>query len=406
MEYQSHQLKNGIRFIHKQMSSPVCHTALMLNTGSRDEKDYEQGMAHFIEHIIFKGTRKRKAYHIISRLEDIGGELNAYTAKEETCIHSSVMTEFLPRTLELFSDILFNSIFPLKELEKEKEVILDEINSYQDTPSDQILDDFDELIFKDHPLGKNILGNEDTLKSFDREKVLNFIENNYFTDEMVICTIGNIPFHKVLHQVEKYFGSVPEKRSNRIRQAFNDYTPGSFSIDKDTYQSHCVIGRTAYTVYDQRKTGLFLLTNWLAGPGMNSRLNLSLREKHGLVYNVESSFTPYSDTGLFSIYFGTDKDNLKKSIRIIQQELRLLREKKLGDLQLQRAKRQLIGQLAISAENLVGLNLSMAKSYLTYNKIDSMAEVNRKIEAVNASDLLEIANEILNFDDFSRLIYT
>jgi predicted Zn-dependent peptidase len=406
MEYQTHRLANGIRFIHKQMSSPVCHAALMLNTGSRDEQESEQGMAHFIEHVIFKGTRKRKAYHVISRLEDIGGELNAYTAKEETCIHASFMTEYLPRTLELFTDILFNSTFPAKELEKEKEVILDEFNSYQDSPSEQIFDDFDELIYTGHPLGKNILGTPETLKSFDRSMVLNFIEHNYFTDEMVICTIGNIPFVKALYQIEKYFASIPSRLKNRTRIPFTTYSPKSEKAEKDTYQSHCLIGRTAYTIFDNRKTGLYLLSNWLAGPGLNSRLNLSLREKHGLVYNVESSYVPYTDTGLFSIYFGTDQANLKKSLRIVQQELRLLREKKLGDLQLHRAKRQLIGQLAISAENLVGLNLSMAKSYLTFDRVDSLAVVNQKIEQVSASELLEIANEILVYENFSHLIYS
>jgi len=405
MEYQTHTLTNGLRFIHLRMNGPVSHAALMVNTGSRDEKEDEQGIAHFIEHVIFKGTSRRKAYHIISRLEDVGGEINAYTAKEETCIHASFMTEYMPRALELFSDIFFNSVFPAKELEKEKEVILDEINSYQDTPSEQIFDDFDEQVFINHPLGRNILGTEESLQSFNREKVIQFIEANYFTDDMVLCTIGNLDFQKVLYYAEKYFSSFPARLKDRTRLPFSSYQPTLKKFEKDTYQSHCLLGRTAYSIHDTRRTGLYLLSNWLAGPGLNSRLNLQLREKHGFVYSVESTYTPYTDTGLFSIYFGTDKENLKKSVRIIQKELNQLRDKKLGEIQLHKAKKQLIGQLAIAAENLINQNLSMAKSYLVFDKVDSLEEINRKIEAVTASELLEVANEIMVFDELSTLIY-
>lgn len=405
MDYQSHTLSNGIRLIHLRMNGPVSHAALMVNTGSRDEKEDEQGIAHFIEHVIFKGTSRRKAYHIISRLEDVGGEINAYTAKEETCIHASFMTEYMPRALELFSDIFFNSTFPAKELEKEKEVILDEINSYQDTPSEQIFDDFDEQVFENHPLGRNILGTEESLQSFNREKLIQFIDSNYFTDDMVLCTIGNLDFPKVLYLAEKYFSAYPARLKDRSRMPFSSYQPTLKKFEKDTYQSHCVLGRTAYPIHDSRRTGLYLLSNWLAGPGLNSRLNLQLREKHGFVYTVESTYTPYTDTGLFSIYFGTDKENLKKSIRIIQKELNQLRENKLGEMQLHKAKKQLVGQLAIAAENLINQNLSMAKSYLVFDKVDSLSEINRKIEAVTASELLEIANEIMVFDELSTLIY-
>lgn len=405
MEYQTHTLTNGLRFIHLRMNGPVSHAALMVNTGSRDEKEDEQGIAHFIEHVIFKGTSRRKAYHIISRLEDVGGEINAYTAKEETCIHASFMTEYMPRALELFSDIFFNSVFPAKELEKEKEVILDEINSYQDTPSEQIFDDFDEQVFINHPLGRNILGTEESLQSFNREKVIQFIEANYFTDDMVLCTIGNLDFQKVLYYAEKYFSSFTARLKDRTRLPFSSYQPTLKKFEKDTYQSHCLLGRTAYSIHDTRRTGLYLLSNWLAGPGLNSRLNLQLREKHGFVYSVESTYTPYTDTGLFSIYFGTDKENLKKSVRIIQKELNQLRDKKLGEIQLHKAKKQLIGQLAIAAENLINQNLSMAKSYLVFDKVDSLEEINRKIEAVTASELLEVANEIMVFDELSTLIY-
>lgn len=405
MEYQTHIFGNGIRLVHLCVKSPVAHAALMINTGSRDEKEHEQGIAHFIEHVIFKGTKHRKAYHIISRLEDVGGEINAYTAKEETCIHASFLAEYMPRALELFSDILFNSTFPTQELEKEKEVILDEINSYQDTPSEQIFDDFDEQIYENHPLGRNILGTEESLKTFSREHVLDFILNNYFTDEMVLCTIGAFDFKQVLKHADKYFANQPALWRNRTRIGITGYAPSHKKFEKDTYQSHCLSGRTAYTMHDPRRTGLYLLTNYLAGPGLNSKLNLQLREKHGYVYNVEANYTPYTDTGLFSIYFGTDKENLKKSNHIIQKELLKLRNSELGILQLHKAKQQLMGQLAISAENMVSQNLSMAKSMLVFNKIDSLVEIYRKIEAVTASELLLIANEMLVYDDFSTLIY-
>ncbi len=405
MDYQVHTLANGIRLVHKQVANAVAHCGLIVNTGSRDEKEQEQGMAHFIEHVIFKGTKKRKAYHIISRLEDVGGDLNAYTAREETCIYASFLNEFYGRTIELFSDIAFNSVFPSKELEKEKEVILDEINSYLDTPSEQIFDDFEELVFKGHPLGRNILGTPAGIRKFKQADVKQFIATNYYTTEMVLCSVGNISFKKLVHVFEKYFSHVPLKARSTKRLAFNDYTPIIKEVKKDTYQTHCNIGNVAYDVHDDKRTGLFLLNNILGGPGMNSRLNMSLREKYGYAYNIESHYTPFTDTGLVNIYFGTDNGYHQKSLSVIMRELKLLQTKKLGTFQLSKAKKQLIGQMAIANESMVNQMLAMGKSFIVYDKCESMEEVNARIEAISAEQILEIANEVYHADQLSRLVF-
>ncbi|UCG28480.1 MAG: insulinase family protein, partial [Bacteroidales bacterium] len=372
MEYQTYELDNGIRLIHHNTNSPIAYCGMIVHTGSRDELPEEHGLAHFIEHTIFKGTRKRKAYHILSRLEDVGGELNAYTTKEETCIYASCLKDDFGRAVDLISDILFHSTFPEKELAMEKEVIIDEINSYKDNPSELIFDDFEELIFRDQPIGRNILGSPDLIQGFSKEDILRFITRNYHTDEMVFCSVGNIPFNKVKKLFEKYFNPVEPNSRNEIRAKVKDYHPEKRILRKNTYQSHCIIGNIAYDLKDRRRTGLFLLNNILGGQGLNSRLNLSLREKNGYAYNVESSYSPYFDTGVISIYFGTDKKNLEKSIRLAYKEFDKLKKSRLGSLQMYKAKRQMIGQLARSAENHETLMLSMAKSYLIYNKVDGL----------------------------------
>ncbi len=405
MEYQLHTLKNGIRLVHKQVDSAVAHAGVMMHTGSRDETAEQQGLAHFIEHVIFKGTTKRKAYHIISRIEDVGGELNAYTAKEETSIYASFLKEHYDRSMELFSDILFNSVFPEKELLKEKDVIYDEINSYKDSPSELIFDDFEELVFRNHPLGTNILGTPEHLKRFTRNDVINFFRNTYYTDEMIVCSVGNIKFNKLVKYFEKYFSDVKPLYRTKTREPFSDYSKTKKVANKDTHQTHCIVGNVAYNVHDDRRVGLYLLNNILAGPGMNSRLNMSLREKYGYAYNVESNYTPYSDTGLFTIYFGTDSAYLDKSMAIIRKEIKLLQEKKLGILQLSKAKRQLEGQLAIADESLSNQMLGIGKSFLVFNKCETLEEVNKRIEAITSEQILEIANDILNIDELSTLIY-
>ena len=403
--YDIFTLQNGIRLIHKQTDSLVGHFGILVNTGSRDEDEDEHGMAHFIEHSVFKGTKKRKAYHILSRLEDVGGELNAYTTKEETCIYASFLIEYYNRALELISDIVFNSVFPENELSKEKEVVIDEINSYKDNPSELIYDEFEELIFKNNSIGRSILGTEESLKSFSAQKIIKFISQKYNTNEIVLSSVGNIPFKKLLQLVEHYFGNIPENSRTFKRKPFKNYKPDYITDDKNTYQSHCIIGSTAYNYKNKKRLGLYLLNNLLGGPGMNSRLNLSLREKRGYTYNIESNYSPYSDTGIFNVYFGTDNINLEKSIDLVKKELKELRLKKLGTLQLSKAKKQLIGHQAIAAENLEGYMLAIGKSLLIFDYVETIEEVNRKIQAITASDILEIANEIFPEDKYSYLIY-
>lgn len=355
----THTFPNGIRLIHFAVNSPVGHCGLLINTGSRDEAANEHGMAHFIEHVIFKGTKKRKTFHILSRIDDVGGELNAYTTKEETCIYASFLKQDFNRALELLHDITFNSTFPARELEKEKEVIIDEINSYKDNPSDLILDDFEELVFKDDPMGRNILGTPEMLERFGRADIEAFMANNYHTDQMVICSVGQIEPYRIKGLVEKYFGGVSENRRAGVRPAIVPYQARREVKMMDTFQSHIVVGNVAYDLDSPQRLGLLLLNNILGGPGMNSRLNMALREKNGIAYNIESIYTPYSGSGVFSIYFGTDEENLDRSLKIVHRELKKLRDKELGKLQLHNAARQLKGQITIANENRENLMLSL-----------------------------------------------
>jgi predicted Zn-dependent peptidase len=405
MSYETFTLDNGIRLIHTRIPNLIAHMGLLTATGSRDELDHEHGMAHFIEHMVFKGTRKRKAYHIISRLEDVGGEINAYTTKEETCVYASFMKEDYTRAMELLQDILFHSAFNEKEIAREKEVIIDEINSYLDSPGELIFDDFEEQLYKGQPMGRNILGSPESLSRFKRTDLLRFFGNNYYTDEMVICSVGNISFPRLKKGIEKYFGQIPLKSRNQPRPRITEYEPASLTTCKDTYQAHCIVGNLAYDLNDERRIGLHLLNNIIGGPGLNTRLNLSLREKNGYSYHSESHYSPYSDTGVLSVYFSSDKSKLEQSRKIVMREFSKLRENKLGTLQLSRAKRQLMGQIAISAENHETLMLSMAKSYLVYDRFDDLAEIGKKIDSVTAEEIVEIANEVLDKSALSSLTF-
>jgi len=405
MDYESYTLENGIRVIHLDSNSPVGHCGLMINAGSRDEEDHEHGMAHFIEHTIFKGTKKRKAYHILSRMDDVGGEINAYTSKEETAIHTSFLKNDYERALELISDITFNSTFPGKEITREKEVIIEEINSYKDDPAELIFDEFEELIFQDQPLGKNILGNPKDLRKFTKKDIESFIARNYHTNEMVLCSVGNISFKKFKRLSEKYFGHIPANPRIKARTSIGEYKPEVKIIKRKTHQTHCVIGNISFNAHDDKKIAMILLDNLLGGPGLNSRLSLLLREKHGYAYHVESNYSPYSDIGVFSIYFGTDKENFDRCIKLIKKEFLLLQTKKLGSVQLKKAKRQLFGQIAINSEINANLMLAMGKSFLLFNKVDDLKKIKDKIEAITVEDIQEIAKEVLDYEKMSMLVY-
>jgi predicted Zn-dependent peptidase len=383
----------------------IAHCGLVINSGSRDEEDHEHGMAHFIEHMLFKGTKKRKAFHILSRLDDAGGELNAYTTKEETAVHASFLKEDYEKAVDVISDIVFNSVFPSREIEKEKDVILEEINSYRDNPAELIFDEFEELIFSGMPIGRNILGEPGTVKSFNTSSIRKFISKNYCTDQMVFCSVGNIRNEKIIGLFQKYFGQIPSSRKKINGALQYNYKPSVTEKKLDTWQNHCIIGNVSWPVKDKRRIPMALLNNILGGQGLNSRLNLSLRERNGLAYNIESGYNPYYDTGVFSIYFGTDSQNLNRCISIIERELKMLRTEKLGVLQLSKAKNQVKGYLARGIENHESLMLSLGKSLLVFDRIHTMEENYRMIDSISSQDLLELAAEAFDPDSMSTLIY-
>lgn len=400
-----HTLPNGIRLVHYPTASEVAHCGVIINAGSRDELADEHGMAHFIEHMLFKGTAKRKSFHILSRLEDVGGELNAYTTKEETAIHASFLKEHYPRAVELIADLLFASTFNPAEIAKEKEVVIEEINSYLDNPAEYIFDEYEELIFPDQPIGRSILGHPDTVKSITREKIGSFIARNYSTSQMVFCSVGAMNSRQIISLFEKHFSKIPSRSCPARTRGEYHYTPVKRERKMETWQNHCIIGNIAYDLHSEKRMGLFILNNILGGQGMNSRLNLSLREKRGYAYNVESAYNPYVDTGLITIYFGTDNRNLEKSISLTYAELDKLRKRQLGTLQLSKARNQIKGYLARAWENHESLMLSLGKSLLVFDRIDSMAEVFKKIESVTPSEILETANAIFDEKSLSTLIY-
>ena len=405
MEFEKHVLPNGIKLIHVQVASPVAHCGFFINTGSRDETEKEHGIAHFIEHLFFKGTKKRKAFHVLSRLEDVGGELNAYTTKEETCVHASFLKEHYGRTLELLRDIIFNSVFPDKAIESERDVIIDEINSYKDSPSEFIFDDYEDYFFSNHGLGRSILGTSKQLKKIRKDDINGFIAKNYNTDQMVFASVGNISFSRIVYWFEKYFSDIPGNLRTFKRIEFNTYKPFDLTLNKRTFQVHAIMGSLGYNFKDPRRMGLHLLSNIIAGPGMISRLNLALRERNGYSYNIESSYSPYSDVGLFTVYFSTDKAFLGKCFEIINREFELLRNKPLGTIQLKKAKQQILGQLAISYESNENQMLSIGKSYLVYDRVDTFEEIVAKIESINSKELVDISNDVLNINNISTLIY-
>ena len=405
-EYQLHTLPNGIRVAHKQVThTQIAHWGLMLDIGSRDEGPHQQGLAHFWEHMAFKGTEKRKSFHIINRLETVGGELNAYTTKEKVCFHASLLETHSEKAIELLADIAFHSVFPEKQIEKERGVILEEMAMYHDSPEDAIQDDFDEVVFQNHQLGKNILGNADSVRSFSRADLQQFIAEHLDTDRIIVSSVSKLPFSKVLKQVEKYVGDVPRCSSSRVRIAPNFYEPQILQMPRGMSQAQVAMGCPAYALADERRLPFFMLVNLLGGPGMNSRFNMSLREKYGLVYSIDANYTPYLDTGFLGVYFGTEPKNVEKAKSLISRELRLLRENQLTIKQMHDLKQQLMGQLAMSEESNMSFMLMMAKSLLDTGRVDSLKEIFDEIETVSAPQLQTIANEMFDEKQWSTLTF-
>lgn len=405
-DHQIYTLPNGLRVIHKQVThSKIVHCGFIMDVGSRDETEAEMGIAHFWEHMAFKGTQKRKAYQILSSLDSLGGELNAYTTKEKICFYASLLDKHYEKAFELLTDITFNPTFPEKEIEKEKSVILEEMHMYQDSPDDAIQDEFEALVFDGHPLGYNILGTEKTLKSFNKKNFLEFIENNLSNSKLVFSSVGNIPFEKVKKLADKYLAQIKFKNSNSKRALFVPNKAKIINQKKPISQAHCMIGRSSYSLSDERRIPFFMLINYLGGHAMNAKLNMEVREKHGLVYTIEASYTPFTDTGLYNIYFATEKKQVKKATGIILKELQKLSKIPLSENRLKSIKEQLMAQLAMAEESNMGFMMMMGRSLLDYNKVDSLNDMFDKIKKITPDELLEISKEMFEPENINQLIF-
>lgn len=399
------QLSNGIRVVYLHTISQVAHMGVTILAGSRFENPEEEGLAHFLEHCIFKGTHKRKAFHVLSRLDSVGGEVNAYTSKEEICIYASFTKNHIQRASELLADITLNSSFPEKEIQKEKEIILDEINSYLDSPSEKIFDDFEANLFKGHTLGNNILGTKESVNSFGKKHLLNYVHRFFTANNMVISFVGDISRKKLEKILEEDFKACLQHAIEIPKNEFKNSTNFKIRTQESNNQVHALIGGLAPSYIDDNRRSMTLLINILGGPALNSRLSLSIREKYGYSYNVEATYSPFIDTGYWAVYLSTDPKYLKKSLELVYKELKLLRDKKLGTSQLNAAKEQLKGHIALGLDSNSGLMLSLGKSLLLFNQIDTIQEIYDSINKLTSSDLLECANLYFNESSISELIF-
>lgn len=404
-EFRTAHLPNGFRIIHKQVDRPVIHLGLVINAGTRDELQGESGAAHFIEHTLFKGTKKRKAYHVLNRLDSVGGEVNAYTSKEDTWLVASFLPEHLERAMELLADITFDATFPEREIVKERDVILDELHSYWDSPVDALFDEFEERLFAGHPLGGNILGTEESVSTMTRERLLQFVDRHYATDEMVLSVVGPVDWDQLFLLSERHFGVRAARSGGLQRRPFLVHAPFDVRLDKDVHQVHHILGTTTVGQDHPDRVGLAMLANLLGGPTMNSRLSLNIRERHGMAYNIECAYTPYSDSGVFSVYFGTDGKSHARAERLILKEFSVLRDRPLGDRQLRELKRQVLGHIALSQDSGHSVMTSLGKSFLLYNKVETLEKVFDSIEQVRAEDLQRLACDVLQPEQLSHLVY-
>jgi len=405
MEYEIIRLDNGIRAVFHRQISPITHTCLVVNAGSRDEEEGKYGVAHFIEHLLFKQTERRSMQQILNYLEAVGGDLNAYTTKEYTCVHASILKPHLSKALDLFEDIIFHSTFPIDEMEKEKGVIVDEMASYRDNPEESIMDDYEDLIFKRSGLGHNILGLENDLLAFTREDVQQFICQNYHTHDIVIGITGDYELKTVEKMLRRYCEPVKENKPARSRKEVLVNASQHVELKKPINQVHFMLGAPAYSMHDDRKTGLLLLNNMLGGFGMASILNLAVREKYGIAYTIESNYTLFTDTGLFTIYLGTDEEKIKRAKKLVFRELDKLKTKGVSENQLQKAKNKFKGQIALAEENRMSMIIAEAKNIMDYDRVISLNEVFEKIDAVSANDLLSIAQDIFDERKLTSLAF-
>lgn len=405
MEYEIIRLANGIRLVLHQQASPITHACMVINAGSRDEEEGKFGVAHFIEHLLFKQTEKRSTNQILNRLEAVGGDLNAYTTKEYTCVHASFLNPYLDRALDLFEDIFFHSTFPEEEMEKEKSVIVDEMASYLDSPEESIADDFEDLVFQNSGLGHNILGLEEQLLKIEKQDILNFIQANYDTSEIVIAITGDYKKVQVERLAHKIFDAIPANFPKRDRKQVPLNSNQHLEIKKPINQVHYMLGGQAYDYKSDKKTGLLLLNNMLGGIGMTSILNLSIREKHGIAYTIESNYTIFSDTGLFSIYLGTDEEKVQKAKKLVFKELNKLKEAPISASQLQKTKQKFIGQIALAEESRMSMIIAAAKNLIDYDRVVLLSEVVDHIKEISTEELHVIANEIFAADNLTSLSF-
>lgn len=404
-DYELHLLSNGLKIAYKQaLNTSVTHIGFTIHAGSRDDGNLP-GTAHCFEHMLFKGTKNRNAYNIINRLEVVGGEMNAFTTKEITVVYASVINDYAERALELLADLCFNSTFPEKELVKEKKVIAEEINMYLDTPEENIFDEFQEQVFEGHSLAPNILGTIDTLNEISSKDLIKFYSTFYHPKNIVLSISSALPFKNFIKWAEKHILFEKKSFTSVIRPSFNVYVPKKHTKSTDHVQCHAMIGNTCFPQMHDNRLAMLLLNNILGGPGMNSRLNLSVREKYGYTYNIESGYTAFKDTGLFHCYLSTDKKNLDKAVDLVKKELRLLMDKPLSKSQLENAKRQFNGQIALAEENRMNIMLMLGKNIVQGYPIDSLSEVMHKINAITSEQIQEIAGEIFDLNKLSYLAY-
>ena len=395
-----------MHLLYKQVvGTEIAHAGFVVNAGSRDERENEWGLAHFLEHMLFKGTQKRKAFHVLSRLDAVGGDLNAYTSRERTSVHASFRQVHFVRAFELLSDIFMNPSFPQKELEREKQVVLEEIRMYQDEHDESILDDFESLVYRDKPLGRPILGSEETVRKITRQNLVDFQNRNYGADNTIFAYVGPMPWKAFERKVRPVLEAYANFQKPVQRLGDFQYKPFYKEFDKPASTAYVVMGNQAYPANDTKRLGLLMLNNMLGGDNMNSRLNMSVRERNGLVYGIESNYTPYSDTGLFFIYFSAEAGNQKRVRRLVEIELAKFRQKRLGNMQLHMAKQQFISRMLMSEESRSSLMLALAHGFFDHGKIDRLDEVIKKVEALDGGDLLDIANEIFDPQQLSTIIY-
>jgi len=405
-EFEILTLDNGIRVVYKQVTTTkIAHCGIAIDVGSRDETSAQFGVAHFWEHMAFKGTSNRKSHHILNSIDSVGGELNAYTTKEKVYFYTSVLDRFVEKAFDILSDITFNSVFPEKQIERERQIILEEMAMYNDTPDDAIQDELEDQIFKNHPLGHNILGNTKTVRSFKKPHFDDFISSTVDTSRIVVSIVGNLKLSKVKRLADKYLGIIP-KSVNKKRESLHVEKLGTHRIiKKPISQAHVGIGIPTFGIMDERKMPLAMISNLLGGPSMNTRLNMLLREKMACVYGIDAHYAAYFDTGLFSIFYGTEEKNLTKSKKAVFKELERMKNAPMSSVQLHKLKEQMLGQLAMAEESYASLMLAMAKSLLDLGRIQSIDEIFKEIEAVTAKEIQSVSNDVFKQDMISTLTF-